>query len=35
MQTLKQAWWAPLAAVLVVAQLLLAQAFLIGDGTSN
>lgn len=35
MQTLKQAWWAPLAAVLVVAQLLVAQAFLIGDGTSN
>jgi len=35
MQALKQAWWAPLAAVLVVAQLLVAQAFLIGDGTSN
>jgi hypothetical protein len=30
-----QAWWAPLAAVLVVAELLVAQAFLIGDGTSN
>lgn len=35
MQTVKQAWWAPLAAVLVVAELLVAQAFLIGDGTSN
>lgn len=35
MQILKQAWWAPLAAVLVVAELLVAQAFLIGDGTSN
>ena len=35
MQTLKQAWWAPLVAVLVVAELLVAQAFLIGDGTSN
>jgi hypothetical protein len=34
-QTLRQAWWAPLAAVLVVAELLVAQAFLIGDGTSN
>lgn len=34
-RTLKQAWWAPLAAVLVVAQLLVAQAFLIGEGTSN
>lgn len=35
MQTLKQAWWAPLVAVFVVAELLVAQAFLIGDGTSN
>lgn len=35
MQTLKQAWWAPLAAVLIVAELLVAQAFLFGDGTSN
>jgi len=35
MQPLRQAWWAPLAAVLVVADLLVAQAFLIGDGTSN
>jgi len=35
MQTLKQAWWAPLGAVLLVAELLVAQAFLIGDGTSN
>ncbi len=35
MRALKQSWWAPLAAVLVVAELLVAQAFLIGDGTSN
>ncbi|HUF98391.1 MAG TPA: hypothetical protein VMM60_09700 [Ilumatobacter sp.] len=35
MRTLRQAWWAPLAAVLVVAELLVAQAFLIGSGTSN
>lgn len=35
MPPLRQAWWAPLAAVLVVAELLVAQAFLIGDGTSN
>lgn len=35
MEILKQTWWAPLAAVLVVAELLVAQAFLIGDGTSN
>lgn len=35
MRALKQTWWAPLAAVLVVAELLVAQAFLIGDGTSN
>ena len=35
MRILEQAWWAPLAAVLVVAELLVAQAFLIGDGTSN
>lgn len=34
-QLIGQAWWAPLAAVLVVAELLVAQAFLIGDGTSN
>jgi hypothetical protein len=34
-EVLGQAWWAPLAAVLVVAELLVAQAFLIGDGTSN
>jgi len=35
MRTLRQAWWAPFAAVLVVAELLVAQAFLFGDGTSN
>src|SRR5687767_3945509 len=35
MYILKQAWWAPLAAVLVIALLLVAQAFLLGDGTSN
>lgn len=34
-QVIGQAWWAPPAAVLVVAELLVAQAFLIGDGTSN
>jgi hypothetical protein len=28
-------WWAPLAVVLVIAELLVAQAFLIGEGTSN
>ena len=35
MRAIKQTWWAPLAAVLVVAEVLVAQAFLIGDGTSN
>ena len=35
MGALKQAWWAPLAGMLVVAQLLVAQAFLFGSGTSN
>jgi len=35
MQAFKQAWWAPLVGVLVIAQLLVAQAFLLGDGTSN
>lgn len=35
MQPLRQAWWALLAAALVIAGLLVAQAFLIGDGTSN
>lgn len=35
MHIVRQAWWAPVAAVLVVAELLVAQAFLIGDGTSN
>lgn len=32
---LRQAWWAPLAVVLVIAELLVAQAFRIGTGTSN
>ena len=35
MRALQQAWWVPLVAMLVVADLLVAQAFLIGDGTSN
>lgn len=35
MRAIKQAWWAPLAAALVIADLLVAQAFLIGEGTSN
>lgn len=35
MPILKQTWWAPLAAVLALAELLVAQAFLFGDGTSN
>ena len=35
MRAIKQTWWAPLAVVLVVAEVLVAQAFLIGDGTSN
>lgn len=35
MQPLKQAWWAPLAAVLALAQLWVALAFLYGEGTSN
>jgi hypothetical protein len=35
MQTLKQAWWAPLAGVLALAQLWVAAAFFYGDGTSN
>ncbi len=34
-QVLKQAWWAPLAALLVLAQLGVAAAFLFGEGTSN
>ncbi|MBA3404875.1 MAG: hypothetical protein H0U13_09370 [Gemmatimonadaceae bacterium] len=35
MQPLKQAWWAPLAGVLALAQLWVALAFLYGEGTSN
>src|SRR5687768_3517016 len=35
MQTLKQAWWAPFAIVLALAQLWVALAFLYGEGTSN
>lgn len=35
MRVLKQTWWAPLVAVLVVAEVLVAQAFLLGEGTSN
>ena len=31
----RQAWWVPFAIVLAVAQLLVALAFLFGDGTSN
>ena len=34
-QTLKQAWWAPVAGVLALAQLWVALAFLYGEGTSN
>jgi hypothetical protein len=33
--TLKQAWWAPLAIVLALAQLWVGLAFFYGDGTSN
>jgi uncharacterized membrane protein YidH (DUF202 family) len=35
MQTLKQAWWAPFAGLLALAQLWVALAFLYGGGTSN
>lgn len=35
MRTLKQAWWAPLAVVLALAQLGVALAFIFGEGTSN
>jgi len=35
MQTLKQAWWAPLAGVLALAQLWVGAAFIYGAGTSN
>jgi hypothetical protein len=34
-QTLKQAWWAPVAGVLALAQLWVALAFFYGEGTSN
>lgn len=34
-QALKQAWWAPLAGVLALAQSWVALAFLYGNGTSN
>jgi hypothetical protein len=35
MQILKQTWWAPLAGVLLLAQVGVALAFLLGEGTSN
>ena len=35
MQTLKQAWWAPFAGVLALAQLWVGLAFFYGEGTSN
>lgn len=35
MQTLKQAWWAPFAGVLALAELWVGLAFFYGDGTSN
>ncbi len=35
MQILKQAWWAPFAGVLALAQLWVGLAFFYGDGTSN
>ena len=35
MQTLKQAWWAPLAALLVISELGIAANFVVGAGTSN
>ncbi len=35
MRILKQAWWAPLAVVLLVAQLGVALVFIFGRGTSN
>jgi hypothetical protein len=34
-QTVKQAWWAPFAGVLALAQLWVALAFFYGKGTSN
>ncbi len=35
MQLLKQAWWAPLGVVLVLAQFWVGLAFFYGEGTSN
>lgn len=35
MQVLKQAWWAPLAALLVISELGIALNFIFGEGTSN
>lgn len=35
MGTLKQAWWAPLAGLLVLGQLALTLGFVFGEGTSN
>lgn len=35
MQTLKQAWWAPFAGVLALAQFWVGLAFIYGTGTSN
>ena len=35
MRELRQAWWAPAAAVLVLAQTWVGAAFIFGEGTSN
>lgn len=35
MDALRQAWWGPLAGLLVVAQVALLLTFVFGDGTSN
>ncbi|HVF12742.1 MAG TPA: hypothetical protein VNA87_06615 [Actinomycetota bacterium] len=35
MKTHKQGWWAPLGWVLVLAQVGVALAFILGEGTSN
>lgn len=35
METLKQAWWAPVAGVLALAQFWVGLAFFYGEGTSN
>lgn len=34
-EVLRQAWWAPLAGLLVVLEVWIALVFLLGDGTSN